>query len=290
MDQKTSPLLPLAATLGAMVAFQVGASIAKGLYPAVGPEGAAGLRLAIGALILVAVMRPWRDWPKDAKLAPLIGLGVAAGAAVLFFYIANGRIPQAIAISLQFLGPLAVAVATSRRWTDLVWTALAAVGVWQLVGLGGVHGRLDLWGLLSALAAGVGWGVYILCGRAAGAHFGRATAALATSIAALVVLPIGIATAGSALLDPSIWPLAVVVAVISTAIPFSLEIYAMPRLPARTFAVFTSLEPACGVVTGGLILRQALAPAQMAGVALVIAAAAGSAWTSRTVSAEPPPT
>jgi len=290
MDQKTSPALPLAATLGAMAAFQVGAAIAKGLYPAVGPEGAAGLRLALGAAMLVVLMRPWRKWPREAKLGPLIGLGVSAGAAVLFFYIANDRVPQAVAISLQFLGPLAVAVASSRRWTDLLWTALGALGVWQLVGLGGFHGHIDGWGLLSALAAGAGWGAYILFGRAAGAQFGSATAALATSIAALVVLPVGIATAGSALLNPAIWPLALLVAVVSTAIPFSLEIYALPRLPARTFAVFTSLEPACGVVAGAVILRQELPLAQMAGVALVIAAAAGSAWTSRAVAAEPPPT
>lgn len=290
MDQKTSPVLPLAATLGAMAAFQIGASIAKGLYPSVGPEGAAGLRLALGAAMLVVLVRPWRNWPKDAKLGPLIGLGVSAGAAVLFFYIANGRVPQAVAISLQFLGPLAVAVASSRRLSDLVWTALGAIGVWQLVGLGGIHGHVDPWGIASALAAGAGWGCYILCGRAAGAQFGGATAALATSIAALVVLPVGIVTAGSALLNPAIWPLALLVAVISTAIPFSLEIYAMPRLPARTFAVFTSLEPACGVLTGALILGQKLPLAQMAGVALVIAAAAGSAWTSRAVPNEPPPT
>ncbi|MGZ6014282.1 MAG: EamA family transporter [Phenylobacterium sp.] len=282
-DEASGPksvLLPLAATLCAMACFQVGAAIAKGLYPAVGPQGAATLRLGLGAGMLIVLMRPWRAWPKDARLAPRVGLGVSAGAAVLFFYTAIERLPLGVAISLQFLGPLGVAVLSSRRASDIVWSALGAVGVWSLVGVGGAKGAIDPWGVASALAAACGWACYILCGRVAGAAFGRATAALATGIAALVVAPVGIATAGAALLNPQILPLALLVAVISTAIPFSLEIYALPRLPARTFAVFTSLEPACGVISGAFVLHEWLRPAQIAGVALVVAAAAGAAWTS----------
>ena len=287
-------LAPLAATLVAMACFQVGAAMAKGLYPAVGAQGAATLRLGLGAAMLIVLMRPWRNWPKDARLAPLVGLGVSAGAAVLFFYLAIQRLPLGVAISLQFLGPLAVAVLSSRKPSDLVWSALGAVGVWSLVGIGGGHGAsdppIDLWGVASAMGAACGWASYILCGRVAGAAFGSATAALATGIAAMVVAPVGIATAGVALLNPHILPLALLVAVISTAIPFSLEIYALPRLPARTFAVFTSLEPACGVVSGALVLHEWLRPAQIAGVALVIGAAAGAAWTSARPDSDAPVT
>jgi inner membrane transporter RhtA len=269
---------PLAAMLAAMASFQVGAALAKGLYPAVGPQGAATLRLALGAALLVAIGRPWRSWPKGAPILPLIGLGVSAGGAVLFFYMAIARAPLAIAISLQFLGPLAVAVVGSRKVADLLLVFLAALGVWWLVGGGALHTVVDPWGVANALAAACGWAGYILCGRLAGAAFGQRTAALATCIAAIVVAPAGIAAAGGALLAPQIFPLALLVAVVSTAIPFSLEIYALPRLPARTFAVFTSIEPAFGVISGAVLLHETLSIQQIGGVGLIIGAAAGAAW------------
>jgi inner membrane transporter RhtA len=202
---------------------------------------------------------------------------------VLFFYMAIGRLPQGIAIALQFLGPLGVAVAGSRRPTDLVWTALAALGVWALVGhdLGAGTGRLDPLGVVWALCAAASWAAYIVWGQAASRAFGRATAPLAIAIAALVILPFGVAQAGSALLRLDLLPWALLVALVSTAIPFSLEMYALPRLPAKTFAVLTSIEPAFGALFGLVILHERLAPIQLAGVAAVIAAAAGAAWTGR---------
>jgi len=185
-----------------------------------------------------------------------------------------------VAISLQFLGPLAVAVFGSRRASHLVWAALAAAGVWALVGVGTGAAAIDPLGVVFALCAAVAWASYILCGRAASAAFGRSTAALAASIAAVLVLPVGVAQAGSALLTPSLIPLALLVALLSTAIPFSLELYALPRLPARTFATFTSLEPAFGVMSGYVLLNQHLTAGQVFGVAVVIAAAGGATWSS----------
>jgi inner membrane transporter RhtA len=263
-----------------MAGFQIGASLAKGLFPAVGPEGAATLRMCLGALMLLAIARPWRAWPRPAPLAPLLGLGVAAGGAVLMFYLAQSRLPQGIAISLQFLGPLAVAVFASRRPIDLVWAALAALGVWLLVGADARTSGVDPLGVAFALCAAVAWAAYILCGRTASAAFGGSTAALAASIAAVVILPVGILHAGAALFSPALIPIALLVALLSTAIPFSLELYALPRLPARTFATLTSLEPAFGVLCGLILLNQRLAVVQIAGVAVVIAAAAGATWSS----------
>lgn len=127
-------LLPVTAVIGATAAFQVGAAIAKGLFPAIGPQGAAALRITLGALMLVVVLRPWRGWPARAPLLPMLGLGLSTGGAILFFYLALGRLPQGVAIALQFLGPLAVAIAGSHRPRDLVWAALAAAGVWALLG------------------------------------------------------------------------------------------------------------------------------------------------------------
>jgi inner membrane transporter RhtA len=272
--------LPLLATLSAMACFQSGAAFAKTLFPAVGPLGAVTLRLGFGAIMLVAIARPWRSWPRPAPIWPLLGLGAAAGGAVTMFYLAQSRLPLAIAISLQFLGPLCVAVFGSRRPIDLLWAGLAAAGVWCLVGAGAKTSAIDPLGLTFALCAAVAWASYILCGRAASAAFGGATAALASSIAAILVLPFGVAQAGAGLLAPSLLPMALLVALLSTVIPFSLELYALPRLPARTFATFTSLEPAFGVVSGWVLLNQHLAAGRIAGVAVVIAAAAGAAWSS----------
>ncbi len=274
--------LPLLATLGAMACFQTGAAWAKSLFPAVGPQGAAALRLLLGALMLLAIARPWRNWPRPAPILPLLGLGAATGGAVVMFYLAQSRLPLGIAIALQFLGPLAVAVFGTRRPIDLLWAALAAAGVWCLVGGGDRTSSVDLVGVAFALCAAVAWASYILCGRAASAAFGGSTAALASTIAAILVLPVGIAQAGSALLSPALLPVALLVALLSTVIPFSLELYALPRLPARTFAIFTSLEPAFGVLSGWVLLGQHLAAAQIAGVAVVITAAAGAAWSSST--------
>lgn len=278
-------VLPFAAVIGATCAFQVGAALAKGLFPAIGPQGAAALRLVLGAAMLIVAIRPWRAWPDPAPLLPMLGLGLATAGAILFFYLAIGRLPQGVAIALQFLGPLGVAIAGSRRASDLIWAALAAAGVWGLVGQGLLvagAGRLDPLGLVFALAAAGSWAAYIVWGQAASRAFGRATPALAVGIATLVVVPVGVQHAGlPALLQPALLPLALLVALISTAIPFTLEMYALPRMPARTFAVLTSLEPAFGALAGLLLLHERLAPVQLAGVCAVMAAAAGAAWSSQ---------
>jgi len=275
-------LLPVAAVLVATSAFQGGASMAKSLFPELGAQGTAALRIILGALMMLAVTRPWRAWPAKAPLLPLIGLGLASAGAVLFFYMAIARLPQGIAIALQFLGPLGVAVAGSRRAADIIWTALAAAGVWALVGHDlGAGGALDPLGVVWALCAGASWAAYILWGQAASRAFGHATAPLAIGIAALVILPFGVAQAGTDLLRLDLLPFALLVALVSTAIPFSLEMYALPRLPSKTFAVLTSLEPAFGALFGLVLLNERLAGIQLAGVAAVIAAAAGAAWTGR---------
>lgn len=290
-------LLPVAAVVAATASFQVGASIAKGLFPVVGPQGAATLRLILGSAMLLVVARPWRNWPAHAPLLPLVGLGLASGGGVLFFYLAIGRLPQGVAIALQFLGPLGVAIVGSRKPSDLVWAGLAAAGVWGLVGqdLGGQNpsnqtGGLDPIGILWALIAAGCWAAYILCGQAASRAFKGATPALAASLAALVVLPVGVQHAGAELLRLDLLPLSLAVALIAVAIPFSLEMYALPRLPARTFAVLTSIEPAFGAAFGFALLGEHLASAQLAGIAAVMVAAAGAAWSSKPRAALPPPT
>lgn len=271
---------PVLATIAAMASFQIGAALAKGLFPAVGPQGAAALRLCLGAAMLLALARPWRTWPRRAPMLPLFGLGLSMAGAMLMLFLALERLPLGPAIALQFLGPLAIALLGSRRPSDLIWAALAAVGVWSLVGAGGATAPLDPAGVAFALGAAAGWAGYILCGRVASASFGASTAALAVSVAAALVLPVGLGHAGSALFAPALLPLALLVAVFSTAIPFSLELYALPRLPARTFAVFMSLEPAFGALSGFVLLDERLTGARIGGIAVVVLAAAGAAWSS----------
>lgn len=288
MARRSAILLPICAVVTAMAAFQVSAAFAKSLFPVMGAQGAAALRLTLGGLMLLAISRPWRNWPRGGPWLAVVGLGVSVAAAVFLFYSAISRLPLGVAIALQFLGPLSVALFGSHRPRDLVWAVLAATGVWALVGRSAGGGSLDWLGVGYALGAAAGWAGYILCGKAAGTAFGHRAAPLSVAIAAVIVLPIGVAHAGPAILTPVLLPLALVVALFSTVIPFSLEIYAMARMPARTFAVFTSLEPAFGALSGWVLLHERLAVTQIAGVAAVIVAAAGAAWSGAQAVTLPP--
>jgi len=285
---RSSLALPIAAVLTAMASFQVSAAFAKTLFPPLGATGAVAVRLTVGALMLLALTRPWRRWPDRSAWPPLLGLGVSVAVAVSFFYLAISRLPLGVSIALQFLGPLSVAVFGSRRALDLVWAALAAGGVWLLVAPGGLQLTADPQGIAYALAAAAGWAGYILFGRVAGASLGPSTAALATTMAAILVLPFGAAHAVALFANPSLIPLALGVALFSSVIPFSLELFAMPRMPARTFAVFTSIEPVFGCLSGLVLLHERLSWPQTAGVAAVISAAAGAAWSARSKPAPAP--
>jgi inner membrane transporter RhtA len=282
-------LLPILAVIAAMAAFQVGAAFAKDLFPKVQPTGAAALRLLFGSLMLLALVRPWRNWPRKAPLVSMLGLGAAMAGAIQMFYLAIDHLPLGIAIAIQFLGPLAIAVFGSRRLVDLIWAVLAAAGVWCLVAVGKTGERIDLIGVAWAIGAGASWAGYILLGRRVTASFGNSTAAIAVSIAAIIIIPIGYANVGSALFSIDLIPLALLVALFSAAIPFSLEFFAMPRMPPRVFAVFMSIEPAFGVLFGFLILHESLTIVQIAGISMVILAAAGAAANAGSAQAHPTP-
>jgi inner membrane transporter RhtA len=283
--------LPIAAGVVAMAAFQVSASFAKALFPVMGALGAASIRLLLGALMLLALTRPWRKLPDKPPWGAIVGLGVSVAGAVALFYGAISRLPQGVAIALQFLGPLAVALTGSRRIRDLVWAALAVAGVWALVGQGAIgSGRIDPLGVVFALGAAVGWAGYILFGRRTGAVSGRVGAAFATAIAAILVLPVGLTTAGSTMFTVSLLPLAATVALFSTVVPFSLELFAMARMPGKTFAILTSLEPAFGCLSGLILLHERLSAAQLLGVAAVFGAAAGATWSAGEEETAAPPT
>jgi len=279
--RRGTPLLPLAAILVAMLSVQFGASYAKRLFPLIGAQGTTALRLGIAALLLGIILRPWRSMPTRASLPPLLIYGASIGAMNLMFYMALRTIPLGIAVALEFLGPLAVAMATSRRTIDFLWIALAIAGLAVLLPIGRSLHAVDAGGALFALGAGGGWALYIVFGQRAGALHGARTTAWGTAIGAVLILPIGIAHAGAALFAPGILLSGAVVAVMSSAIPFSLEMVALTRLPTQTFGTLMSVEPAIAALTGMAFLGETLGLVQWLAIAAVMLASAGTALTAR---------
>ncbi len=320
--------LPIVILLVAMASIQGGASLAKSLFPLVGAPGVTALRLALGTLILIAFFKPWRlRFAKEQRL-PLLFYGVSLGGMNYLFYLSIQTVPLGIAVALEFTGPLAVALFSSRRPVDFVWVVLAVLGLWFLLPLGQDVSHVDLTGCALALGAGACWAIYILSGQRAGAEHGPATVAIGSLIAALIFVPIGTLQAGEALWHWSViplglagqragaehgpatvaigsliaalifvpigtlqagealwhWsviPLGLAVAILSTALPYSLEMIALTRLPTRTFGTLMSMEPALAAVSGMIFLGETLTPIQLLALGAIIAASMGSTLTVR---------
>jgi inner membrane transporter RhtA len=272
---------PIAVLMVAMVCFQLGAAMAKGLFPAVGAAGTTALRMFLAALMLLAVWRPWRLRLTRGEIRVIVIYGLALGWMNLFFYLSLRSIPLGVAVALEFTGPLALAMAASRRAVDFVWIFMAVLGLLALLPLGLGAKPLDTAGVIYGLAAGLCWAMYIFFGRKAGKAHGGQITALGMLIGAIVIVPIGIAEAGTRLFSPAILPAALSIALLSSALPYSLEMFAMPRLPTRTVGVLMSLDPAMGALSGLFFLGERLSWIQWAAIASVMAASAGSAATSR---------
>jgi inner membrane transporter RhtA len=276
MSKSGAPLPPTTLVLGAVASVQIGASLAKGLFDDVGPGGTVLLRVAFAAAILAAVWRPsLRGRAREEWL--LVGaFGLALAGMNFAFYLALDRIPLGVAVTFEFVGPLGVAVALSRRALDLVWVGLAAAGILLLADLTG--GGQDLTGVLLAFLAGAFWAAYILVGARVGKALPGGTGlALALIVSTAVLLPFGVAEGGADLLDPTVLLVGAAVAALSSAIPYSLELEALRRLPAQVFGVLMSLEPAMAALAGYVVLSQVLSAQEVAGIALVVAASAGAA-------------
>lgn len=278
---RTTLFAPIALLVVAMMSIQSGASLAKHLFPLVGAEGTTALRLVLGAIILSLVMQPWRARLDLRKCHALVAYGLSLGGMNLLFYMSLQSIPLGIAVALEFTGPLALALFSSRRLLDFVWVILAIAGLWLLLPTGATQSAIDPLGAALALGAGVCWSLYIIFGQKAGAAHGRHTVALGTWVAALLVLPIGAWHAGNGLLNIDLLPIALGVAVLSSALPYSLEMVALTRLPARTFSVLMSLEPAIAALCGLAFLGEKLLWGQWLAVGAIIVASAGAAATIR---------
>ena len=281
LPRKSSVWMPVAVILIAMMSIQSGASLAKSLFPLIGAPGVTALRIALGTLILVVVFKPWRLRFKKEQRLPLLFYGLALGGMNYMFYLSIQTIPLGIAVALEFTGPLAVALFSSRRPVDFIWVILAVLGLWFLLPLGQSVSQVDLTGAALALGAGACWAVYILTGQRAGEEHGPATVALGSLIAAVIFVPIGMAQATDSIWQWSILPVGLAVAILSTALPYSLEMIALTRLPTRIFGTLMSMEPALAAISGMIFLGETLTLVQTLALCSIIAASMGSTLTMR---------
>ncbi len=266
----------------AIVSVQTGAAFATELFDEVGPVGTVMLRLAFAALLLVAIWRPSLTALRGSHTRDVVAFGIALAGMNTSFYLALDRIPLGIAVTLEFVGPLGVAFAASRQRADFVWAGLAAAGIVLLSP--GLGDGLDALGAVLALLAGVFWGAYIVLSARIGRAFsGGDGLALAMLVAAAVLLVPGVAASGGDLLDPAVLAVGLAVAVLSSALPYSLELEALRRLPQGTFGVLMSIEPAVAAMVGFVGLGQGLSATEVVAIVLVVAASAGA------LRAAPPP-
>ncbi|GLW90632.1 membrane protein [Actinokineospora globicatena] len=270
----------MALVLGGLVFQTFGAAMAAVLFPRAGAAGIVTLRLAISAVVLLALCRPRVRGYRRADWAVVVGFGVAIAGMNMLFYQSIARIPLGAAVTLEVLGPLVLSVVTARQAASWLWAGLALAGV-ALLGRGGFE-QLDPAGIAFALGAAALWAAYILLSARTGSHFPKADGlALAMGVAATLALPIGIADAGSSLLDPVTLGLGALVALLSSVVPYTLELLALRKLPSSTFAILVSLTPAVAATAGYLVLGQSLNAADLIAIALVVTASAGAVRSSR---------
>ena len=279
--------LPFLAVLGSVTALGVGTSFAKHLFPLIGSMGTTTLRVGFSALLVLALWRPWR-WPlARADARAVLMYGVALGLMNLLFYLSLRTIPFGLAVAIEFSGPLTLALVSSRRRIDFLWLALAVFGLALLLPLGHSIGPLDPLGVLYALAAAVCWALYIVFGKRLGHLHAGQSVALGLAVAAITVAPFGLWQAGTALWDPGLLLYGVGVAAVSSAIPISLEMVALKRLPKEAFGILTSMEPAVAALLGYWVLQETLDARQWTAIFCTMLAAAGSSLTARRTVAAP---
>jgi inner membrane transporter RhtA len=281
-EERPSRLGPVALVLGGVLSVQWGAALAFTLFDEIGPTGAVLLRVGLAAVILVALWRPTARGLTGMQVREVAMFGAVLAAMNLSFYEALDRIPLGIAVTLEFVGPLGVAVLGSRRPIDLVWVGLAAAGILLLAPISG--GDIDALGVALALLAGVFWAGYIVLAARIGRSFERGTGlALAMVVGTVLLIPSGIGGAVDAFGDLELLAAGLGAALLSSAIPYSLEIEALRRLPESTFGVLMSLEPAVAAMVGFVGLDQDLAATDVVAIALVVVASAGALRTAAPV-------
>jgi inner membrane transporter RhtA len=276
--RRRNSLGPVGLVLAGGVSVQFGGALAVTLMPRAGALGVVSLRLAVAAVVLLLFCRPRLRGHSRADWGTVVVFGITMAAMNGLFYQALARIPLGPAVTLEVLGPLALSVLASRRAANLIWAGLALAGVFLLGG--GDFGNLDPVGVGFALSAGAMWALYIVFSARTGRRFPQADGlALAMAVAAVLFVPLGIAESGTKLLVPATLGLGAGVAMLSSVLPYTLELLALRRLPAATFAILMSLEPAIAATAGFLVLGQSLTVSQAVAITLVIAASMGAVRT-----------
>lgn len=281
MSQNSRFSLPaVPAVLLSIVSVQGGAAIAKGLFPLLGASGTTSVRIGFSALFLLLVVRPRLGQLQPAQWRAVVPYGLTLGLMNLLFYCALARIPLGLAVTLEFVGPLGLALAGSRRWLDGLWVLLAAAGIALIAPWGGKG--IDLPGMAFALAAGICWAMYIVLGRRTAAVLpGPVAVTVGMLFAALPVLPFGLAGGSLLALTPHLVLLGAGLALFSSVLPFTLEMQALRTMPTRTFSILMSLEPAAAALSGWLLLGEKLTVGQWLAVGFIMVASAGATLTSQ---------
>ena len=279
--QHDSLLLPSLALLAGQISVNLGAAAAKGLFPLIGVEGITAYRVGFSALLLLAIFRPWRSKISRSDGINIVIYGTVLGLMNLLIYRAFNRIPIGIAVAIEVTGPLAVALWSSRRPRDFIAVSCAVLGLFLLLPLGGGTQRLDPVGIFYAFGAAVCWALYIVFGKRASRLQGGQAVAWGMLVAALFTVPLGIAYAGAALLAPAIMLTGVLIAVLSSALPYTFEISALRRLPQGVFGILSSAAPAVSAVVGMVFLNEHLTTLQWSAIACIVMASVLSAIPGR---------
>jgi inner membrane transporter RhtA len=277
---RTQALAPFLAIVGSIVSVNVGAAYAKGLFPLVGSSGITAVRVGLASLLLLAFWRPWRAPLAKSDAINVAVYGFMLGMMNLLIYAAFARIPIGIAIAIEVIGPLTVVVLSSRHLRDLAWVACAASGLWLLAPTAPGSGALDPVGVAAALAAAFCWAMYIVFGKRVSTLKGGHVVAWGMLVASLCTVPVGLAQAGSALFAPAVLIGGLVVALLSSILPYSLEMMALARLPRRVFGILVSAGPAVGALAGFFVLGEVLSATQWLAIGMIVVATAGSAATA----------
>lgn len=280
MKNKEFNLPPVPAVLLSIISVQCGAAIAKTLFPAIGAAGTASIRIGISAIILLLAYRPNLKQITGNQWKIVVPYGLALGAMNLIFYLAIERIPIGLAVTLEFIGPLLVAIIGSKRMIDYCWVLLAAMGIVLIAPWS--NDRIDLLGVVFALLAGALWAAYIVLGGKISKIMNSGQAVSTGMLfAAILILPFGLFENGLANLTPKFLGMGVALALLSSAIPFTLEMKALGQLPPRTFSILMSLEPAAAAICAFIFLQENLSFYEILAVVCVVIASAGSTLTAK---------
>jgi len=267
---------PIAIILISMASVQGSSSLAKYLFPILGPSGMTAWRLLFSSIMLVLIFKPWRKPISKQAWKYIVLYGFALGFMNLSYYSSIERIPIGIAVAIELTGPITVAMFAARKITDFVWLAIAIIGLVMLLPIHRAGADLDLVGVLLAICAGACWAMYIVFGRKAGQLQGASSVALGSVIISFVIFPIGVWQSGPMMFSIDVLPLAFIVALLASAIPYALDMVALPRVPALTFSTLMSLSPVLGALSGLIFLNETLSGYQLVSIVLIIISSIGT--------------